>query len=206
MVCLRAFFVGDQPLALSSSPATFYQRMAAWALDALLFQVAFVILLPSPPDFSQSLTPQTLQDAQNYLASLCTLGVIIFALYGLYHVLMEKTFSTTLGKFAVGLEVVYPQLTWKHVVQRFLGCVLSWLAFNIGHLMILKNSVALHDQLTHTRVVYSPSASFANTAALSSRSQQIALVCGLAWVCIIVGISVVSFCTAVFHLSAQLTQ
>lgn len=180
--------------------------MAAWALDAMLFQIAFVLLLPSSPDFSQSLLPQTVEQARNYLSSVFTLGLVIFALYSLYHLLMEKTFSTTLGKFAVGLEVVYPQLTWKNVIQRFLGCVLSWLAFNIGHLMILKNSVALHDQLSHTHVVYSPYASFANTTALSSRAHKVAVVCGLAWVCIIVGVSVVSFCTAVFHLTTQLTQ
>lgn len=189
-----------------TSPATFYQRTAAWALDALLFQVAFVVLLPSSPDFTQPLTSQTIEQAQNYLGSIFTLGLIIFALYSLYHLWMEKTFSTTLGKFAVGLEVVYPQLTWKNVIQRFLGCVLSWLVFNIGHLMIFKNSVALHDKLSHTQVVYSPHASFANTAALSSRAHQIALVCGLGWVCTIVGVSVVSFCTAVFQLTAQIAQ
>lgn len=189
-----------------TSPATFYQRTAAWALDALLFQIAFVVLLPSSPDFSQSLTPQTVEQARNYLGAVFTLGLIIFALYSVYHLWMEKNFSTTLGKFAVGLEVVYPQLTWRNVIQRFLGCVLSWLAFNIGHLMILKNSAALHDKLSHTQVVYSPHTSFANTAALSSRVHQIALVCGLAWVCIMVGVSVVSFCAAVFHLDAQISQ
>lgn len=185
----------------SNTPATFYQRTAAWALDAFLFQIAFIVFIPKAPDFSQPLTLLTMEQAQHYLVGVLTTGLLIFLVYCAYHVLMEKTFSTTLGKFAVGLEVVYHQLTWKNVVQRFLGCVLSWLAFNIGHLMILKKSTALHDQLSNTKVVYAPHSFFGNTPALSPLVHKIALIFGLAWVAVIVCASVFSLCAALLNIT-----
>lgn len=184
-----------------SVPATFYQRTAAWALDALLFQIAFIVFMPAAPDFSQPFTLSTVEQAQHYLNAVLTTGLLIFLLYCAYHLLMEKAFSTTLGKFAVGLEVVYPQLTWKRVIQRFLGCILSWLAFNIGHLMIFKKSTALHDQLSNTKVVYAPHSFFGNTPALSPLFHKVAFIFGLVWVAAIVCTSIVLLCAAILNIT-----
>lgn len=181
-------------------PATFYQRAAAWSLDALPFQIAFALLLPSPPNLAEGISQHTITQAQSYLNGVLFVGVVIFVLYVLYHLLMEKNFATTLGKFAVGLEVVYPQLSWSKVVARFLACSLSWLIFNVGHLMIFKKTFTLHDQLTHTQVVYDPDFCFGNTPALSSHFHKCAQVVGLGWLCLAALISVVSMCLSIFEM------
>lgn len=185
-------------------PATFYQRAAAWSLDALPFQIAFVLLLPSAPNLSDGVSEHTIAQAQLYLSGVVGAGVVIFVLYTLYHVCMEKSFATTLGKFAVGLEVVYPQLSWSKVVSRFLGCSLSWLIFNVGHIMIFKKTFALHDQLTHTKVVYAPEFAFGNTPALTPHFHKCAQIVGLGWLCLAALMSVVSVCLSVVELIMRL--
>lgn len=185
-------------------PATFYQRAAAWSLDALPFQVAFVLLLPPLPDLASGISAPTIAQAQSYVHGVFWAGTLMFTLYTIYHLVMEKNFSSTLGKFAVGLEVVYQQLSWSKVVARFLGCSLSWLMLNIGHLMILKKTYALHDQMTHTQVVYDPNFAFGNTPALAPHIHKLAQVVGLCWLGVSALISVVSVCLSVVEMIERL--
>lgn len=182
-----------------STPATFYQRTAAWALDALPFQIAFVALLPRAPNLNE-ISPLTIEQIQHYLYGVFGVGLFVFVLYTIYHLAMEKFFSTTLGKFAVGLEVVYPSLTWSNVVCRFLGCIVSWVALNIGHIMIFQKSFALHDQLTHTQVVYAPHASFGNTPARTAMFHKISFAVGWGWIGMICMLSFASL----YHSLSQL--
>lgn len=171
--------------AVPSITASLYQRTAAWALDAFLFQVAFALMLPLPPSINELINHP--QNTQHYVGQIAVVGLFVFVLYTAYHIVLEKHFSTTLGKFAVGIEVLYPSLTWSAVIGRFGACVLSWATLNLGHVMGYPNKPTLHDRLTATQVVAS-SDSFGGTPALSSFTHRVFEIVGLGWVVLLSGI------------------
>lgn len=68
-----------------------------------------------------------------------------------------SSWQATPGKRALGLRVTNAgggRLTPRNALLRFLAAGLSWLTLNLGHAMVtLPPHLALHDRLSHTRVI-----------------------------------------------------
>lgn len=126
----------------SSSPASFYDRAAAWGLDFWPWMLPVWALGHSLPAWLLT-----------YVA--CMVG------YALLSSFLESHYSTTLGKHLVGLrveKVVGPtptRQTWPEALLRHVSAGLSWLTLNLGHVLVLfrQDRKALHDLITQTQVV-----------------------------------------------------
>lgn len=148
------------------SPAIFWKRFAAWGLDALPFAALLIVVFPPFPvydttivDVYNTIPHQYSETFSEYIQSIVQRLWFIFVLYSLYHIVLEATLSTTLGKFAVGIKVIYPNdtPTFLIAIMRYLSCILSWVCLNIGHAFILRHpqQKSLHDLITQTSVVES---------------------------------------------------
>lgn len=184
-------------------PATFWQRVSAWSLDTIPFQLALAVLLPASPSLDNLSLVDVSSPAftllfQTYLHQLIVLNTAVFCVYAIYHIAMETLCGTTLGKYAVGLRVCSATdqpLGLARVLFRFGGCVLSWCTLNIGHLLIKwrKDHKSLHDLLTSTKVVSDPLVMIGNMPPLSVRWHRVWFVLGIAWPCVVTLWSLVAF-------------
>lgn len=91
----------------------------------------------------------------------------------------------SVGKRVFGLRVVGPggsRPTAKRAIARHLAAALSWLTFNLGHLMALGPAhAALHDRIADTRVVRREGASARSAAVTAWIAVQVVAACVLLW-------------------------
>ena len=124
-----------------ASPATFWQREAAWGLEFVPLQLLIVLLtffLPAVWGF--------------FVTVLLFLGYILLNAY------MESVYGGNVGKYILGLKVCTTEgdmLTFSQALFRQTACGISWATMNIGHMMamIRPDKKALHDLMTQTHVI-----------------------------------------------------
>ena len=106
--------------------------------------------------------PHLLASIDQLQSALFTLALLPPALYAVLACAWSLGFEAsrgqaTPGKRALGLQVIRMDgqaMTVGIVLRRFLAAGLSWLTLNLGHAMAaFAPYLALHDRLSHTRVV-----------------------------------------------------
>ncbi len=129
----------------------------------------------------------TLQSALGALLLPLLVGFVAIAL--IYDVAFERSpWRATPGKRALGLAVVDERgrrIPAGHALLRFCAATLSWLTFNLGHVMaaLPPGHLALHDRISGTRVVRtSASATMPAWAKAWLALQLCAFVAANAWV------------------------
>lgn len=165
--------------------AGFWKREVAWLIDALLLGAVLNILLSVPLALmgmlgsapllallgeawavlagGQAVDPGAAEALFWRLLALAgwatLLATATYALAGwAYFALMEaSTWQATLGKRALGINVVDragARITVARASARFFAAALSWLTLNLGHAMAgwTKEKRALHDYVAGTRV------------------------------------------------------
>lgn len=188
----------SRPLS-ALSPAPAYARASAFLWDTLPALLVFYLLcrafLPSlslNPDPSMYTSPTPMWEVYSWLASMLRWAFVSWLFYALWNIGFEALYSTTPGKYLVGLRVVAtstPQsspvqspLGWKSAFFRFLCASFSWLTFNIGHAMghWRADKSMLHDILCRYRVVEDPQVSLPSLPQLPRTAHRAFRV--LAWV------------------------
>lgn len=136
------------------------------ALAALLESALGVMLemMPRLPLPEQLLADPAVQDAANALAdalvrALLVPGVLFAVGMCVWGAGFEARSGATPGKRAFGLEVTVESARMRpsalRALLRQVAGMLSWLTFNLGHLLaaLPPGHQALHDRVTRTRVV-----------------------------------------------------
>ena len=130
-------------------PGGFWIRLGAWLIDFVILTLVQSILIAIWPGFTEYFT----SDAVWHWVDL--VGFVIGAAY---YVVGVAVWSTTVGKLAMGLQV----LRWDgakvgpvRAFCRYLAGMLSLLVFGIGYLMIglRRDKRGLHDLICDTAVV-----------------------------------------------------
>lgn len=133
--------------------AGFWIRLAAHAVDAGLFLIAFMVLLFI---FGMLSALRLLSlDVLGFLTLLSLL--LLWAGNGVYYVVMTKNGGQTLGKKLVGIQVTTLEgapLSSTQAFLRWAGYHLSYLVFYLGYLITVftPGKRALHDYMAKSKV------------------------------------------------------
>lgn len=171
-------------------PATFYQRVSAWMWDSCIFQILGIFLCPKFPVFDMTfITEKSVilyeHQLSTYLNKVMEMGFVLGLIYGVYIILIEWTWNTSLGKFCVGLSLEEfsnnDNARMKSFFCRYIGCLLSWLTGNVGHLLMLWRSdkKALQDIFSGISVIQDENVMLGTSPPLSPIVHKIFFYTGL---------------------------
>ena len=142
---------------LEGKPAGFWMRYAALGIDwqVLALPVALFGILAAIAIPLMVATGQRAAGAAVFLALMLFLGAFVVA----YSIWMHGRWGQTLGKMALGMQVVRVDgapLGYGGATLRWLGSVLSAVIFMIGYIMagLRSDKRALHDLIAGSRVTY----------------------------------------------------
>jgi len=153
----------------NARPCGFWMRFCAFVMDrAILFVLFFVIWTPiaswqhwSIPQIPESRTDQSVQKFKEQVDNwMVTEGAPVFyPIFFLYEVLLTGRYGASLGKMAIGAQIVLVNgapLTYNRAALRWVAARISDLTFFVGYLMIAvrPDKRALHDLLAGTKVIY----------------------------------------------------
>ena len=145
------------PMRPARSPAGFWIRAAAFAIDrAVVAAVLIAVWMAAPVILGTSLV--LLGDVSRLLrASLYAFVLLVAVLVVVYPVLFHWLWGQTLGKMAVEIRVVAMDgtpLSLGRAIARQLGSWLSEAAFFLGYVLagVRSDRRALHDLIAGTRV------------------------------------------------------
>jgi len=134
--------------------AGFWVRLCAFAIDAVIVQLVFVLLTPihSALGIISEITPQT--NMTDFMPAILFFSGLVF----FYNSFFVKNFSGTLGKIAFGLAVVRSNgkpMTWSCAFLRSFLSFFSSSFFGAGCLIAAFDieKRALHDFMADTRVL-----------------------------------------------------
>jgi len=136
--------------------AGFWIRFAARVIDAILLNIVFFVMRMS---FGISTFARIDGDIGGALARAAIGTLLSLIVASFYEIFMLAGYGATLGKIALGLQVVRPDgsgLTLSQATGRYFAQVLSSLTFLIGYIMAAfdPEKRALHDRICDTRVIY----------------------------------------------------
>lgn len=146
-----------EPRRTPGSPASFWRRLGAYLLDAVVVFLATTVALElvlggQPPTDVDPLAPGALDVLWPYYA-------VNGAVAWLYFAGMESSqLQATVGKHLLGLEVTDEQadpISFLRATGRYLGKLASALPLGLGFLMIFSSerNQALHDHLASCLVL-----------------------------------------------------
>lgn len=132
----------------------FWIRVGARIIDTVLLSVLALALgvLVVAPNVSQP------PDLMRLLAAEAVLIVVNTIISATYEITLTATKGGTLGKLALGLQVVTPdgkRLTWGRAAGRYFAQLVSGFTFGIGYVIAAfdEQKRALHDHIASTRVI-----------------------------------------------------
>ena len=157
------------PAVTSQRTAGFWIRVLAYLIDQIPVMILVIlvakaagmslprVVFPDSPEQSEAVLKQMetfLRDNPNYLT-------IVLIVSALYYIPLTAMFGATLGKLIFRLRVVRldgSAIGWKESVLRFLGMIVSNLAYYIGYLIVAfrPDRRGLHDLIASTRVIQTP--------------------------------------------------
>jgi len=131
--------------------APFSKRIMAYAIDDLLISILFIIMLWGPIKASTSVEEVTIILNSVWLFMVMTQIV--------YHTFFVWQYGASLGKIAMGIEVVeaneYTKPRFSVALNRSIFRIISGMIFYLGFIWAFfnPNRQTLHDKTAHTLVV-----------------------------------------------------
>ena len=137
-------------------PVGFWPRIGAYLIDGLLLNVIFYLIM-GPSTFK--LDPSAMPDLETMFRMLQPALAVTLLVQMIYNVALNGQFGATVGKMAIGAQIVNPdgsRIGFGKAFLRWLGTLVTQLTFGIGYLMVAfrEDKRALHDLLARTQVVY----------------------------------------------------
>ena len=140
------------------SYASFWRRLGAFVIDALLIGVVLRILFPRVEDKIPSLTHRA-----NWLFNIVLSFPALINLFceGCYLIYLWKNRGQTLGQMVFNIKVVKKdgsELTYVDCAVRYVGYIISGALVGLGYLWMIidKENQCLHDRMANTIVINCP--------------------------------------------------
>lgn len=136
-------------------PMGFWPRIGAYLIDGLLLNVIFYLVMgPSP----LKLDPSAMPDLETLFRMLQPALAVTLLVQMIYNVALNGQFGATVGKMAIGAQIVNldgSRIGFGKAFLRWLATLVTQLTFGIGYLMVAfrGDKRALHDLLARTQVV-----------------------------------------------------
>jgi uncharacterized RDD family membrane protein YckC len=154
--------------AATAQPCGFWARLGAYIIDATILGAIFQLLwmqIGGPQHWTLPMLPKEWTDAaiqqfmQDWQAWANHALPIFYPLFFVYDVALNGRFGATVGKMAIGAQIVMwdgSRLGYARAALRWMAARVSDLFFFAGYLLIplRADKRALHDLLAGTRVIY----------------------------------------------------
>jgi uncharacterized RDD family membrane protein YckC len=154
--------------AAAAQPCGFWARLGAYVIDSVILGVIFQLVwmqlgqsqhwaLPLlPKEWTEATFQQFILDGQAWANHAMP---VFYPLFFVYDVVLNGRFGATIGKMAIGAQIVVldgSRLGYTRAALRWMAARVSDLFFFAGYLLIAlrADKRALHDLLAGTRVIY----------------------------------------------------
>ena len=139
--------------------AGFWPRVGAYLIDAILLNVIYYLIWGASPMDANQANPTTPAELMALLAKMAPLIGLQILVQMAYQVSMNGQFGATLGKMAIGAQIVNldgSRIGFGKAFLRWLASIVSGLTLGIGYLLVAfrDDRRALHDLLVGTQVIY----------------------------------------------------